>query len=84
MYIFDQRTPQNAEDLYENPFTKPTRIKAIANLGEKARIDEGPLFCYGIEFVQRGFFVRVIIQDKTDEGLNVAISFARSISKRIK
>lgn len=84
VYIFDQRTPQNAEDLYENPFTKPPRNKAIANLGEKARIDEGPLFCYGIEFVQRGFFVRVIIQDKTDEGLNVATSFAHLISKRIK
>ena len=46
VYIFNQGTPQNAEDLYENPFTKPTRIKAIANLGEKARIDMTPLFCY--------------------------------------
>jgi hypothetical protein len=84
VYIFDQRTPQNAKDLYENPFTKPTRVKEIANLGEKARIDMSPLFCYGVEFVQRGFFVRVIIQDKTDEGLNVATSFAHLISKRIK
>jgi hypothetical protein len=84
VYIFDQGTPQNTEDLYENPFTKPNRIKEIANLGEKARIDMTPLFCYGVEFIQKGFFVRVIIQDKTEEGLNVAISFARSISKRIK
>ncbi|MFH1757838.1 MAG: DUF6599 family protein [Pseudomonadota bacterium] len=84
VYIFDQRTPQNAEDLYENPFTKPSRIKEIANLGEKARIDMTPLFCYGVDFIQKGFFVRVIIQDRTEEGLNVAISFARSISKRIK
>jgi hypothetical protein len=84
VYIFDQGTPQNAEDLFENPFTKPSRIKEIANLGEKARIDMTPLFSYGVEFVQRGFFVRVIIQDKTDEGLNVATSFARLISKRIK
>jgi len=84
VYIFDQGTPQNAEDLFENPFTKPTRIKEIANLGEKARIDETPLFCYGVDFVQRGFFVRVIIQDKTDAGLNMAISFAQFISKRIK
>jgi hypothetical protein len=84
VYIFDQRTLQNAEDLYENPFTKPSRVKEIANLGKKARIDMTPLFCYGVEFVQRGFLVRVIIQDKTDEGLNVATSFARLISKRIK
>ncbi len=84
VYIFDQGTPQNAEDLYENPFTKPSRIKDIANLGEKARIDMTPLFCYGVDFIQKGFFVRVIIQDRTEEGLNVAISFARSISNRIK
>jgi hypothetical protein len=84
VYIFDQRTPQNAEDLYENPFTKPSPIKEIANLGEKARIDMTPLFCYGVDFIQKGFFVRVIIQDRTEKGLNVAISFARSISKRIK
>ena len=84
VYIFNQGTSQNAEDLYENPFAKPSRVKEIANLGEKARIDMSPLFCYGVEFVQRGFLVRVIIQDKTDEGLNVATSFAHFVSKRIK
>jgi hypothetical protein len=84
VHIFDQGAPQNTEDLYENPFTKPNRIKEIANLGEKARIDMTPLFCYGVELIQKGFFVRVIIQDRTEEGLNTAISFARSISNRIK
>lgn len=84
VYIFNQETSQNTKDLYENPFTKPSRIREIDNLGEKARIDMTPLFSYGVDFIQRGFFVRVIIQDRTEEGLNVAISFARSISKRIK
>lgn len=84
MYIFDQGAPQNAEDLYENPFTKPNRNKKVANLGEKARIDMTPLFCYGVDFIQKGFFVRVIIQDRTEEGLDAGISFARSISNRIK
>jgi hypothetical protein len=84
VYIFDQGTPQKAEDLYENPFTKPSRVKDIANLGEKARIDMTPLFCYGVDLIEKGFFVRVIIQDKTEEGLNAAISFARSISNRIQ
>jgi len=84
VYIFDQGTPQNTEDLYENPFARPTRFKEIADLGEKARIDMTPLFCYGVDFIQKGFFVRVIIQDKTEEGLNAAISFARSISNRIQ
>ena len=82
--IFDQGTSQNTEALYENPFTKPNRIKEIANLGEKGRIDMTPLFCYGVELIQKGFFVRVVIQDRTEEGLDAAVSFARSISNRIK
>jgi len=84
VYIFDQGTPQNTEDLYENPFTKPNRIKEIANLGGKARVDMTPLFCYVVDLIQKEFFVRVIVQDRTEEGMNVAISFARSISKRIE
>jgi len=84
VYIYNQGIPQNSKDLYENPFTKPSRSKEIANLGEKGRIDESPLFCYGVEFVQGGFFVRVITQEKSEDGLNVAITFARLISKRIK
>lgn len=84
VYIFDQGTIKNAEDLFENPFTKPSQKKDLANLGYKARIDMTPLFCYGVDFIQKGFFVRVIIQDKTEEGLNAAISFARFISNRIK
>jgi hypothetical protein len=84
VYIFDQGTPQNAGDLFENPFTKPSRGQEIGNLGEKARIDMTPLFCYGVDFIRQGFFVRVIIQDKTEEGLKAAISFARFISDRMK
>jgi hypothetical protein len=84
VHIFDQGRPQNVEDLFENPYTKPNRIKQIANLGEKARIDMTPLFCYVVDLIKKGFLVRVIIQDRTEEGLNVAISFARSISKRIE
>ena len=83
VYIFDQRTRQNAEDLYENPLAKPTRVKEIGDLGEKARIDMTPLFSYGVDFVLQGFFVRVIIQEKTEPGLNSAMAFARLISRRI-
>ena len=83
VYIFDQKTSQNAEDLYENPYTKPTRRKEIADLGEKARIDMTPLFAYGVDFILKGYFVRVIIQDKTEEALNSAMAFARLISRRI-
>jgi hypothetical protein len=43
-----------------------------------------PLFCYGVDFIQKRFFVRVIVQDRTEEGLSAAISFARFISSRIR
>jgi hypothetical protein len=84
VYIFDQGTPQTAEDLYENPYTKPSRMKEMADLGKKARVDMTPLFAYGVDFIQKGFFVRVVIQDKTEEGLNAAISFARSVANKIQ
>jgi hypothetical protein len=84
VYIFYQGTPQNAQDLYENPFARPVRSKEIPDLGEKARIDMTPLFSFGVDFIQKGFFVQVMVQDKTEEGLNVALSFAQRISKRIK
>jgi hypothetical protein len=83
VYIFNQGTPQNAQDLYENPFAQPGRSKEVPDLGEKARIDMTPLFSFGVDFVQEGFFVRIIIQDQTEEGLNTAVSFAQRISKRI-
>ncbi len=84
VYIFDQGTAQNARGLYENALAKPGRDKEILDLGEKARIDLTPLFSYGVDFVQNGFFVRVIIQEKTEEGLEVALTFAHNISNRIK
>lgn len=82
--IFYQGSSQNAKNLYEDSFNKPTSGKEIAHLGEKARTDESAVFCYGIEFIQEGFFVRVIIQDRTKEGLDVALKFARTIANRIK
>ena len=84
VYIFDQGTAQNARGLYENPLAKPGRSKEVPDLGEEARIDTTPLFSYGVDFVQKGFFVRVIIQEKTEEGLKVALTFAHNISNRIK
>ncbi len=83
VYIFHQGTSENAKSLYENHLVKPGRSKEIGDLGEKARIDMTPLFSQGLEFIQKGFFVRIIIQDKTEEGLNAALSLAQKISRRI-
>jgi hypothetical protein len=83
IYIFDQETYPQAQRLWEDPLAKPSRAKEITDLGEKARIDMSPLFAYGVELIQKGFFVRVVIQDKSEEGLTEAISFARYVAQRI-
>jgi len=84
VYIFDQGSVQNTLDLFENPFNKPAHGRDLKDVGETARLDESPLFSYGVEFIQKGFFVRVVVQDKSDEGLKAAVSFARSIAQRIQ
>jgi hypothetical protein len=83
VHIFIHGSPQDAQNLYANPLARPGRSKEIPDLGEKARIDMTSLFSYGVDFVQEGFFVRIIIPDTTEEGLKAALPFAQGIAKRI-
>lgn len=82
--IYDQGSAKNARELYQNPVIKADRGKALEALGDEARIDERGLFVYGVEFIQDRFFVRVLIQDRTEDGLNIALLFAHHVSERIK
>jgi hypothetical protein len=82
--IFNQGNSHNAENIFENPFAKPSRGREMRKIGEKTRLDESSLFSYGVDFIQKGLFVRVIVQDKSEEGLKEATSFARFISQKIK
>jgi len=81
--VFDQGDPRKAEGLFEDPLGKPGRAQALTGLGEKARIDLTPFFATGVDFIRNGIFVRVVIQDKSEEGLNTALSFARAIAEKI-
>jgi hypothetical protein len=51
---------------------------------EKILEKERELFHYSIEFIKDRFFGRVIIQDKSEEGLKTAILFAIHATQRIK
>ena len=82
--IFDHGNPQNALQLYQDPLTVPKPGRAFENLGDEARVDEKGLFHYGIEFIRNRYFVRVVIQDKSEQGLNTAILFSRFILQRIE
>ncbi len=82
--IFDHGSPQNVRQLYQDPLVVPKPGRTLENVGDEARVDERGLFHYGIELIKDRFFVRVIIQDKSEQGLNTAILFSRFIFQRIK
>jgi len=82
--IYDQGSTEHTRALYEDPQMVPTPNRVLENLGEDARVDEGGLFHYGVEFIQDRFFVRVTIQDKSDDGLNTAMLFAFQIAQDIQ
>ena len=82
--IFDQESPQKARQLYQDPLVVPKPRKVLENLGDEARVDERGLFHYGIEFIKDRLFVRVVIQDKSEQGLNTAVLFSRFILQRVK
>ena len=82
--IYDQGSVEHVRALYEDPQMVPSPSKAVEDLGEDARVDEGGLFHYTVEFIQDRFFVRVTIQDKSDDGLNTAILFALHIAQNIR
>jgi hypothetical protein len=82
--IFNQGSSQNARQLYQDPLVVPKPGRTLEDLGDEARVDERGLFHYGIEFIKDRYFVRVIIQDKSEQGLNAAILFSRFVLQRIK
>ncbi len=81
--IFDQGSPQNARRLYQDAFVVPKPGRVLENLGDEARVDERGLFHYGVEFIKDRFFVRVVIQDKSEGGLNTAILFSQFVSQKL-
>lgn len=82
--IFDQGSPQNTRQLYRDPFVVPKPGRDLENLGDEARVDERGLFHFGIEFIKDRYFVRVVIQDKSEKGLSTATHFSRFIFQKIK
>jgi len=79
--IYDQGSDINALATYE-------RVSIGIGMpwdgaGTEARIDEVGLASYTLEFWQQNFFVQVIIEEKTEEALNVVKLFASHISSQI-
>lgn len=80
--IYDQGSEENAQKVYD---TVATGIGTPWNgAGTEARIDESAIASYTIEFWRKNFYVQVIIDDKSDEALNIAKLFASHVSGKIR
>ena len=78
--IYDQGSETNALIVYERValgFGIPWD-----GAGTEARIDESDL-TYTVEFWQKNFYVKVTIEERTEEALNVAKLFASQVSIQI-
>jgi hypothetical protein len=78
---YDQGSEENARAVYDKVGTGIGIPWDEA--GAEARIDESGLATYMVEFWQQNFFVQVVIEEKTDEALNVAKLFASHASSEI-
>ncbi len=81
--VFDMGNSTNSKSVYdavglgsETPWTGD-------NAGTEARINEGLLFAYEIDFWQNRFFVRITIEQKSDAALDIAKLFAINVSEAI-
>jgi len=82
--LYDQGNAEKARALFEDPLIAPNPEKVLKDLGAMARLDERGLFHHSLEFIQDRFFGRVIIQDKSDQGLETARRFVFRIVQKIK
>lgn len=79
--IYDQGNEENAQKVYDRV---ATGIGTPWNgAGAEARIDESAIASYTIEFWLKNFYVQVIIDEKSDEALNIAKLFASHVSEKI-
>ena len=80
--IYDQGESENARAVYEKVSTGIGIPWGGA--GTEARIDESGLASYTVEFWEQNFFVQVVIDDKSDDALNIVKLFASQVSSEIE
>lgn len=81
--IFDMGDTANAKNVYDDVGTAGDSAWVGNNPGREARINVSFLFSYQVDFWADKFFVRIIIEDKSNAGLSVTQEFAFNISDTI-
>jgi len=85
LWITDQGTPEDAQGLYNDPLFAPPFTTPVDTIGEEARLDEGLLFDWSLEFWRDRYYVNVIIGKEHDpeEALQAAATFAEIVDENI-
>lgn len=81
IYLLNEK--EKARQLFNDPLMKPRLSKRLKNLGEDARVDESPLFHNIVEIISPPFFIRIIVQDKSNSSVQIAGEFAQHILQKI-
>jgi hypothetical protein len=81
--VFDMGNSTNSKNVYDAVGLGSETQWTNDNAGTEARINEGLLFAYEIDFWQNRFFVRVTIGQKSDTALDIAKLFAINVSDAI-
>jgi len=81
--IFDMEDSINAKNVYDDVATAGDSAWTTNNPGREARINSSFIFSYQIDFWADKFFVRIIINEKSNEGLGIVQAFAFNISDAI-
>jgi hypothetical protein len=82
--IFDMDNSTNAENVYDDVGIGGETPWTDNHAGVEARIDEGLLSAYKIDFWDDKFYARIIIHRKTQAALDIAKLFALNISAEIR
>ena len=83
LYVFDQGSATNAKAVYDDDRSGTGTPWTDQPAGTEARIDDTALFAYSIHFWEDKYFVRLTIDQKNDDALDVLKLFARNISSKI-
>jgi hypothetical protein len=83
LYVFDLGNAANAKAAYDDDRSGTGTAWTDNPAGTEARIDDTALFAYTIHFWEDKYFVKLTIDKKNDDALDVLKLFARNVSTKI-
>jgi hypothetical protein len=82
--VFDMADSANARAVW-GPVATGTEVPWTDNpAGDEARVDEGLLFDYRVDFRDREFYVSVTIREKSQAALDIAKLFCLNVAQAIE